>query len=419
MISDSHTRYGSLRAPAGARHGRVRRCRSYQSSRREAWVMVIKGTVPYHKARRLKGFMRENGPKAIGGLAQRLTSSLVQRRAQDRGKGYGKRQGGALARLKAEWPAIAGPELARVSQPEALLSARGRSGKALRLRVPGASALEVQHRSGQLIERVNAYFGHKVIDDIRLVQGAIAQRTTPAPIPAPDPKIAAEMEQRAASVQDPELRAALARLGARIASRRHVLAGALGAAIVARDLRAQEISRDKLLAVLPSDHVLGKADAPNVLIDYASFTCPHCANFYIAVMPTLRKEWIDTGKLKFIHRHFPSDLVATRASQLAECAPADKFFARVEFLFRKQVEWLTVGDPLVEMVEVLKGEGLTPQEADACFANDRLLDKVIADVQSGQALGVKFTPTLFINEYNYLNPGGADAIAAILRQVGR
>ena len=69
--------------------------------------------------------------------------------------------------------------------------------------------------------------------------------------------------------------------------------------------------------------------------------------------------------------------------------------------------------------EVLKGEGLTPQEAEACFASDRVLDKVIADVQSGQALGVKFTPTLFINDYNYLNPGGADAISAILHQVGR
>ena len=58
-------------------------------------------------------------------------------------------------------------------------------------------------------------------------------------------------------------------------------------------------------------------------------------------------------------------------------------------------------------------------EAQACFANDRLLDKVLADVQSGQTLGVRFTPTLFINEENYANPGTADAISAILRQVGR
>jgi protein-disulfide isomerase len=195
--------------------------------------------------------------------------------------------------------------------------------------------------------------------------------------------------------------------------------GALAAAFVARDLRAQDLPRDKLLEALPGDHILGKVDAPNTLIDYASFTCPHCANFYIAVMPTLRKEWIDTGKLRLIHRHFPSDMVATRASQLTECAPADRFFAMVDRLFRKQVDWLSVGDPEVEMVKVLADQGVTPEGAQACFANDRLLDKVLADVQSGQTLGVRFTPTLFINEENYANPGTADAISAILRQVGR
>jgi len=287
----------------------------------------------------------------------------------------------------------------------------------------GAAALEVQHMGGQLVERVNAYFGYRMIDDIRLVQGVIAARPAPKPTPAPDPALVTRVAERAASVQDPDLRAALTRLGARVASRRHVMLGAplsaLGAAFVARDLRAQELPREKLLEALPSDHILGKVDAPNTLIDYASFTCPHCANFYIAVMPTLRQDWIDTGKLRLIHRHFPSDMVATRASQLTECAPPDKFFAMVELLFRKQVDWLSVGDPEVEMVKVLADQGVTPEGAQACFANDRLLDKVLADVQSGQTLGVRFTPTLFINEENYANPGTADAISAILRQVGR
>jgi len=351
--------------------------------------------------------MRENGFRAIGGLAQRLTSGMAKGR------------GTSIARLRAEWSAIVGPELARVSRPEALLAVRGRAGKALRLRVTGAAAPEIQHKSAQLVERVNGYFGHKMIDDIRLVQGAIAAPTAPPPVAAPDPQAVAQAAERAASVKDPALRAALARLGARIAGRRQVLVGTLGAALVGRDLRAADLSRDKLLGALPDDHVLGKTDAPNILIDYASFTCPHCANFYIAVMPDLRQQWIDTGKLRLIHRHFPSDLVATRASQLAECAAPDKFFARVELLFRRQVDWLSVGDPEVEMVKVLADQGVTPEEAQACFANDRLLDKVIADVQSGQTLGVHFTPTLFINEENYANPGGADAIAAILRQVGR
>jgi protein-disulfide isomerase len=71
------------------------------------------------------------------------------------------------------------------------------------------------------------------------------------------------------------------------------------------------------------------------------------------------------------------------------------------------------------MVKVLAKDGLTADQAQACFADDKALDKVLADVQSGQTLGVRQTPTLFINDQNYFNPGGPDAIAAILRQVGR
>jgi protein-disulfide isomerase len=282
--------------------------------------------------------------------------------------------------------------------------------------------------SGQIIERVNAYFGHKRIDDIRLVQGAIATRPVTPPTPPPDAESVARAADRAASVKDPELRAALTRLGARIASRsvtgrRQAVLGMLSGGLAIREAmsgaRAQDLPREKLLAPLPGDHILGNPDAPNILIDYVSFTCPFCAQFYIAVVPVLRKEWIDTGKLKLIHRHFPLDVVATRASQLAECAGPDGFFPTAERLFRTQVEWLSDGDPLVEMVKVLTGLGMTPDKAQACFADDRALDKVIANVQSGQTLGVRSTPCLFINDENYGNPGGADDIAAILRQVGR
>jgi glutaredoxin len=367
--------------------------------------VVMREALAYHKERSLKGSMRENGFRAVGGLAQRLASGLAKGR------------GASIARLRAEWSAVVGPELARITRPEALTASRGRSGKLLRLRVPGAAALEVQHMAGQVVERVNAYFGHKMIDDIRLVQGAIAAPTTAPPRPAPDPKKVAEMTERAASVKDPELRAALARLGARVGTgRRQAILGVVAGAFAIREVRAQDL---KLLDPLPGDHVLGKPDAPNTLIDYASFTCPFCAQFYIAVMPTLRKEWIDTGKLRLIHRHFPMDVVATRASQLAECAGPEKFYERVDRLFRSQVEWLTADDPLAEMVKVLTQDGLTADQAQGCFDNDKALDKVLADVQSGQTLGVRQTPTLFINDQNYLNPGGPDAIAAILRQVGR
>jgi protein-disulfide isomerase len=349
--------------------------------------------------------MREKGFRAVGGLAQRLTSNLT---------GKGSKARSSVTRLRVEWTAIVGPELARVTQPDALLVGRG-PGKLLRLRVESAMALEIQHRAAQIVERVNGYFGHRMIDDIRLVQGTLAHKPPPPVLPQPDPRTLQQIESRAAEVKDPALRAALVRLGARVATRRGVMIGVLGALAAPRALRAQE-DVDKLLAVLPTDHVMGKADAPNVIIDYFSLTCPHCANFHAAVLPLLKSSWIDTGKVRFVYRNFPSDSVATRASLLAECGGA-KFFEAIDVLFKNQVEWLTAPNPEDELVRTMERAGLP---AGQCLGDDRLFDKVVGDVQSGQALGVKFTPTLFINEQKYGNPeGGILGIDAILRQVGR
>ena len=357
--------------------------------------------------------MRENGLRALGGLAQRLTSSLAKG-ATAKGRGT------SVIRLRADWPVIVGPELARTTRPDALLAGRGgRTGaKVLRLRVSSAAALEVQHMTSQIVERVNAYFGHRQIDDIRLAQGVIVQPPVSRPPPAPPPEVAAQMTARVADVADSDLRAALARLGARVAvNRRNALLGFLAAPLLVREARAQLPSADQLLAPMPGDHVLGRPDAPNVIIDYFSLTCPHCANFHAAVLPELRRDWVDTGRARVIYRHFPSDSVATHAAQLAECAGPEKFFGTVDVLFRSQIDWLTGTNPESDMVAALEKAGV--REAAACLAEDRNLDKVVADVLSGQQLRVTFTPTLFINEQNYGNPGGAEGINAILGQVAR
>src|SRR5258708_3520624 len=230
--------------------------------------------------------MRENGFRAIGNLAQRLTA------------GAAKERGGSIMRLRADWSAIAGPELARKTRPEALLANRGRAGKVLRLRVAGAAALEVQHMQGQLIERVNAYFGHRAIDDIRLVQGVVASTPPPRPLPQPDAETKARMEGRVAKVRDPDLRAALARLGARVTLNRRgsLLLGAVGAALfAARDVRAQFAanSRAGALRLQPQDHILGKADAPLTMVEYGALTCPHCAHFHLEVLPAIKFKWLD------------------------------------------------------------------------------------------------------------------------------
>jgi hypothetical protein len=360
--------------------------------------------------------MREGGFRNVGGLAQRLTSQL----AKGHGKSGGKSGGASIVRLRADWAAIVGPELARSTRPEALVAGRsGRTGgRILRLRVAGAAALEVQHMSGMLVERVNAYAGHRLIDDIRLMQGAIAGPPPATPrLPKPSPEIEAQVERKVEGVKDPELRRALSRLGSRIAAgRRSLLVGVLGGLLLARGTRAQE----NLLAPLPGDHILGKPAAPNLIIDYFSFTCPHCANFNAAILPRLKLEAIATGKAALIMRHYPSDSVATHAAQIAEGAGAARFFEVVDALFRGQVDWLTSPTPEAEMVKGLGPLGITPDQAMGYIQDDQLLDKIVADVQTGQALKVRATPTLFINGQFFGGPpGGAQGADVILSQLGR
>jgi protein-disulfide isomerase len=246
------------------------------------------------------------------------------------------------------------------------------------------------------------------------------------------------MARRVEGVKDPELKAALARLGTRIAAgRRSVLAGAaagLLAPILMRRSEAQPAgapaadgksippqpefseAQKKLLTVRPTDHVLGKASAPIAIIDYFSLTCPHCANFHAAILPSIRSEWTDTGRACFIYRHWPFDTIATHASQLTECAGSARFYDTIDILFRQQVEWLTAPDPDEEMVRILEKQGI---KAGGCYAQDQLLDKVIDDVQSGQALGVKFTPTVFVNRLYAGSPNTAEGMNAILLQAAR
>jgi hypothetical protein len=145
---------------------------------------------------------RRPGFRAAGTSVSKLVGPIVARHG-----------GGVLARLKAEWPAIVGPELAAATWPESL--ARGGT---LKLRIASAKGLEVQHRAPLVIERANLFFGREAITRLTLVQGPL-----PLPPPAPPPSAPAlgpeeiaALDRQLAVVTSPELRDALARLGRRI-----------------------------------------------------------------------------------------------------------------------------------------------------------------------------------------------------------
>ena len=116
---------------------------------------------------------------------------------------------------------------------------------------------------------------------------------------------------------------------------------------------AQAPSPDELMKPGPlGEAVQGKPDAPITLIEYASMTCSHCANFDTQVYPTLRSKYIDPGKVRYILREFPLDRLAAAGFMLARCAGDDKYFAMVDVLFKMQGQWAFVQDPLPALLAI-------------------------------------------------------------------
>lgn len=174
-----------------------------------------------------------------------------------------------------------------------------------------------------------------------------------------------------------------------------------------------------LFAVQPGDHVLGDPKAPITLIEYASFTCPHCAHFHTQILPELKKKWIDTGKVKLVYRDFPLDQVAAKAAQIAECAPADRYYPVIDLIFRNQATWATGSDPIAELAKPLRIAGMGENEIKACLANDAMSNAVINDYKGGEAMGVNSTPTLFIDGQLYRGPRSVEELDAAFAKLAK
>ncbi|HEX5507087.1 MAG TPA: DsbA family protein [Pseudolabrys sp.] len=176
------------------------------------------------------------------------------------------------------------------------------------------------------------------------------------------------------------------------------LTGFMGEAVAADEKNPSTADLMKPGAL--SEMSMGSDKAPVTIIEYASMTCPHCAHFEETTFPELKKQYIDTGKVRYILREFPLDPIAAAGFMLARCSGKDdknKYFAMVETLFRQQREW-AVEKPLQPMLSIAKQAGFTEQTFNACLANQKLLDGIEAVRQRAiDQYGVNSTPTFFIN----------------------
>ncbi|ASV85636.1 MULTISPECIES: DsbA family protein [Ochrobactrum] len=208
-------------------------------------------------------------------------------------------------------------------------------------------------------------------------------------------------------------------------NRRHVisLAGAAAAGLAfAGNASAQSRSAEATVDAAKvaeagklKDMVYGKADAPVTIVEYASLTCSHCADFAVNTFPTIKEKYIDTGKARLIFREFPFDPRATAAFMLARCAPEDRYFPMVEVFFKQQQQWAGAADGEAALLQIAKLAGFTQESFKACLTNQQVLDDVRATMERGSTeFGVNATPTFFINGQKYAGALSVDEMSAII-----
>jgi protein-disulfide isomerase len=155
---------------------------------------------------------------------------------------------------------------------------------------------------------------------------------------------------------------------------------------------------DAAPALADNDAVLGQATAPVTIFEYASLTCPHCAEFDAETFPKVKEEWIDTGKARLIYRDYPLDQAALKAAVLARCAPPDRFYSFIDVLFHSQTNWAMSGDVEQALSRIARLGGISEDKFDACMKDQTLIDRVVAErLVAQKQYDVNSTPTFFIN----------------------
>ncbi|WP_037492613.1 DsbA family protein [Sneathiella glossodoripedis] len=183
-------------------------------------------------------------------------------------------------------------------------------------------------------------------------------------------------------------------------SRRHFVsaAGLSPLAFATSSLFAAKSARADVMAIREDDNVLGDRNAPIAIIEYASLTCPHCANFHNEVMPQLQENYIDTGKAYLVYRDFPWDQNAYHAAVLAHTAGEKRFFPTLKILYSRLNQWASAPDVIAALKDIAKLVGVPAAKFEAALQDEKLGERILMDrMVAANEYDVTATPTIFIN----------------------
>jgi protein-disulfide isomerase len=159
----------------------------------------------------------------------------------------------------------------------------------------------------------------------------------------------------------------------------------------------------ELKAEMPGDKALGNPNAPVTLIEYASLSCSHCAAFHFKVLPTIQKEYISTGKVRYMMRDYPLNNLSLFASLVAYCSGKqggdEKYFKVLNEIIAQQSMWAHTGAERASLLIIATDNGVDGRKLTTCMDEDKALEeKIIASRKDAQEkLGINKAPSYLIN----------------------
>ena len=145
---------------------------------------------------------------------------------------------------------------------------------------------------------------------------------------------------------------------------------------------------------------LGDENAPLTVVEYASYTCPHCASFHENTFKQVKADYIDTGKVRFIYREVYFDRFGLWAGMVARCGGPERFFGIADMIYAQQADWTkgeNPGEIADNLAKIGRTAGLTSEEIDACLQDGDMAQAMIAVYQANaEADGIRSTPSFVI-----------------------
>ena len=160
------------------------------------------------------------------------------------------------------------------------------------------------------------------------------------------------------------------------------------------------ISANTVLEVTEDDFVVGDKNAPVTIIEYASLSCSHCADFHNNTLDDLIKEYVDTGKARIVFRDFPFNYPALLGSMVLRCIPEDVRYDYMNALFQLQQKWVVRENAksTQELYKIMQSGGMTKEEFETCTNNVELENTILQALIAAQnEFNIQSTPSFLIN----------------------